>query len=457
MIDPRLHAYQVRAIEHLHSGGQGLFLDMGLGKTAVVLQALTQDHLPCLVFAPQRVADEVWEVERDLWRPDLSMQVFKSAIGPTREYPNAVERRQAMLRAATADVVVVPRDLASDFGKRKHRYRTVVLDELSGYKTKGTDRWRTTRYVSTQVRDVWGLTGTPVPNGYMDLWAQVFLLDKGRRLGTTLGAYRDRYFNPLRTHRQTGQVIKWGLKVGAEDAINALLEDLCLSMKKEDYLDLPDLVFNEVKVSMPARARRAYDDLEDTLVADLRILGGSVHTAANAAVLTSKMRQVTAGFLYEDGDTSRLDRLHDEKTRALQEIVDGTGSPVIAFYQFDEGEKRNILARIEGARSIDSPNAVRDWNDGKIPVLVAHPASAGHGLNLQRGGHTQVWTSLPWPQDEWQQGVSRSHRQGQEHPVVVHVLIVPGTIDRVMYTSLKNKGNVQDALMDYLKEKELWL
>jgi SNF2 family DNA or RNA helicase len=444
----QLHDYQVRAVDHLQDGdgGKGLFLDMGLGKTAAVLSALTGDHLPALVLAPKRVAEEVWHVEREIWRPDLSLAV---AVGNPRQRAHALK--------VHADVTVMTRDTISDLGKRVHPYKTVVLDELSGYKTKSTNRWKDTRYVTTQAAHVWGLTGTPTPNGYHDLWGQIFLLDKGKRLGTTLTAFRDRYFNPGRRMPVTNVVIEWILKPGAEDAINALLADLCLSMKAEDYLELPDLTFNEITVPLPSKVKTIYHDLMDNLVADLTLIGGTVHTAANAATLSGKARQLSAGFLYTDGDTTTWDWLHDEKVKAVQEIVEGTGSPVLVFYAF--GAEREALKKaLPGVRTIDQPGVIADWNAGKVRVLLAHPQSAGHGLNLQAGGHTIVWSSLPWSLEEWQQSNKRLHRQGQRHPVVIHVLLSPGTLDRgVVYRSLKDKTSVQDALLAYLREDHLWL
>lgn len=458
-LDPRLHDYQVRAVEHLHSTGEpgaALFLDMGLGKTATVLQALTPDHLPAVVFAPTRVAKEVWEVERDIWRPDLSMQVLRSEIGPTKEYPNGVDRRLAMLKAADADVVVMPRDLASDFGARKHRYRTVVLDELSGYKSKGV-RWRATRDVARRAEHVWGMTGTPIPNGYEDLYYQIFMLDKGRRLGATVTDYRDRYFDVAKRHRVTNVVIERRLKPGAQGSIDKLLEDIALAMKAEDYLDLPDLTFNEVRVPFPNKAKRLYQDLHDDLVADLDVIGLSgIHTASQAAHLSNRLLQLSAGFLYEDQDPTRWTWIHDGKINALKEIREGTGDNLLVFHWFGAEKERILNDRDLDAVHIDEPGAVKAWNRGEVRTLLAHPVSAGHGLNLQHGGHQMVYTTLPWGLEPWDQSVHRLHRQGQRNAVIVHWLHATA-IDRRVMNRLITKEGVQDALMDYLKEDHLWL
>jgi hypothetical protein len=437
---------------------------MGLGKTATVLQALTPDRLPALVVAPLRVANEVWEVERDIWRPDLSVRVL-TGVGPTKEFPKAGDRRDHLLRKAVdADVTVVSRDQLGVMGDRVHPYRTLVLDELSGYKNKRTARWKSARDVlrSGDLRQgtrAWGLTGTPAPNGYHDLYGQIFMLDKGRRLGRTLEAFRDRYFHAIpHPNPHVKAVIGWDLKPGAEASINALLEDLCVSMRAEDYLhDLPGQHFNEVRLTLPPGVLKTYATLERDLVVDLEILGGpgAVHTAGNAAILSNKLRQVSAGFLYFDQDTDRHTRLHDVKTGALQECLDGTGDNVLCFYQFDE-EAQYILAKVEGTVSIDEPGAVRAWNRGEVRCLVAHPASAGHGLNLQHGGHTQFWHSLPWSLEEWEQGLGRTHRQGQESDVVVHWASAT-PVDRLVYASLQGKQNVQDVIMAYLREPHLFL
>jgi SNF2 family DNA or RNA helicase len=462
-LDPRLHDYQVRAIEHLHTDvgdrGRGLFMDMGLGKTATVLQGLEPESLPALVVAPLRVANEVWEVERDIWRPDLSIRTLTN-VGPTKAFPKAGDRREHLLRKQVdADITVISRDQVSVMGTRVHPYKTLVLDELSGYKGKTTARWKSTRDVLRVGKGTkaWGLTGTPAPNGYHDLYGQIYMLDRGKRLGRTLEDFRDRYFTPD-IHPHLKIVVGWDLKPGAEAAINKLLEDLCLSMKARDYLkDLPGLHFNEVRVPLPPKAERAYRDLEQTLVADLSLLGGpgAVHSAVSAAHLTNRLMQVCAGFLYYDQDTSQHTRIHEESTRTLAEIQDGTGDNILTFYQFDE-EGRFILDKIPGAVSIDEKGAVKAWNRGEIRMLVAHPASAGHGLNLQHGGSTQVWHSLPWSLEHWEQGVGRTHRQGQENDVIVHWLN-PGPIASKVYAALQSKQRVQDALMDYLKERHLWL
>jgi hypothetical protein len=248
------------------------------------------------------------------------------------------------------------------------------------------------------------------------------------------------------------------MKPGAEGSINRLLEDLCLSMKASDYLkDLPGLHVNEVKVPMTGLAARAYERMEEDLVADLSILGGPavVHTAASAAVLTSRLAQISAGFLYDDLRMTSATRLNHAKTEALGDIMDGTGDNVLTFYGFEE-ERDDVLDKFDYAVPISEPGAVKAWNRGEIRMLLAHPASAGYGLNLQHGGSTQVWMTLPWALEWWQQGVGRTHRQGQGRDVVAHWLN-GSPMDETIMQALENKTSVQDALMYYLQERHLFL
>jgi SNF2 family DNA or RNA helicase len=411
-------------------------MEMGLGKTATVLSALTPEHLPALVIAPKRVAEHVWSKERSIWRPDLSIAVAKGT--PTQ--------RGAAL-AQQCDVTVIGRDNIKDVPVGF--YRTIVLDELSGFKSRSTQRWKVARKLTRDVENVWGLTGTPAPNGLMDLWAQVALLDGGDRLGKGITAFKYRYFVPV-NRLPNGVIVEWVIRPGASQRIQSLISDICLSMSAKDYLDLPPVTHNEVTVEMPQRAYKVYKDMKDTLVADLRVLGnGAVHTAANAAVLTNKLSQISAGFLYSDTPGGPTTQLHQEKVKAVQEIVEGTGSPVLVFYRFKE-EFEALRTALPEAVPIDARGALDRWNAREIPVLLAHPASAGHGLNLQHGGSTIIFTTLPWSLEEYQQSVARLARQGQTEHVVVHHVVSAATIDRAIGERLLNKTSVQEALMKYL-------
>ena len=432
-----LHDYQQQAVKHLHEHPRaGLFLDMGLGKTAIVLSALEPHHLPALVIAPKRVAEHVWPAERDKWRPDLRLAVAAGTAA----------RRRYLLEAG-ADITVISRDnLADAVGGP---WRTIIVDESSSMKNKTTKRWRAASKLAKAAEHVWLLTGTPSPNGLLDLWAQAALLDQGERLGKTLTGYRERYFS-VET-MINGHPVKWRPKPGAPERIQTLLSDVCLSM--ESRLDLPPATHNRVEVPLAPAHRRLYDTLKKDLVAWMDN-GGEV-AAANAAVATGKLSQLTAGFLYPDPDDpddliGLPTELHTSKMDALAEVIEGTGSPVLVFYRFRHELER--LKKIPGAVPIDyHPLVIPRWNAGKIPVLLAHPASAGHGLNLQHGGHTIVWTTPTWNAEEYAQANARLNRQGQTHPVVIHHLISPGTVDGLILDRLAGKLSAQDALLEALR------
>lgn len=450
----QLHDYQLVARDFLRGRDRAaLFLDMGLGKTAATLAALEPRHLPVLVVAPKRVAEEVWSEEVGKWRPDLTVRVASGS---------PAQRAEAL--ASGADIISLGRDNLGDLLDKTKRtptvkelpFRTVVVDELSGFKNRASVRWKTLNRVikAGAVKHVWGLTGTPAPNGLLDLWGQVALLDGGARLGKNITTYRSRYFMPGR-QLPNGVITEWLLRPEAEAHIYRAIEDLCLSMATDGRIQLPDINHNHVPIVLPPAVKKAYEDVKRDLVVDLRdIFDGEIHTAADAGTLTARLSQIAAGFMYVDDaalNDMKYTHLHDEKLKATQEIVEGAvGSPVLVFYRF-KPEERALLRSIPEARSIREPGVIKDWNAGKVPVLVAHPLSAGHGLNLQHGGHTIVWTSLPWSLEEWQQGNKRLARQGQKHPVVIHSIMARGTIDPVIRARLADKTTTQDALLSHLE------
>jgi hypothetical protein len=458
---PTLHDYQIVARDFLRSNSHAaLLLDMGLGKTAASLSALEPRHLPVLVVAPKRVAEEVWDTEAALWRPDLRVVVAKGS-------PPA---REAALLSEDADVIVLSRDNFRDVLtlKRKQPFRTLILDELSGFKSRQSVRWKTAMTVAWKghrMEHVWGLTGTPAPNGYLDLWPQVAVLDAGERLGRNITTYRSRYFNPGR-QLSNGTIIEWNLKPGAEDKIKHLISDVCLAMATDGRIKLPPTTFNYVPVELPAAVGTAYKRLEDDLIVDLRsIFDGEVHTAANAAVLSSRLSQMAAGFLYVDEaelHNYAYTSLHTAKVDALKEVLDSDHvGGVLVFYRYRaEAETLRRELASYGVRDINDPGVVKEWNAGQVPVLLAHPASAGHGLNLQHGGHTIVWTSLTWDLELWEQANKRLARQGQKHPVVIHCLMamrrakdkrLHPTVDAMIRDRLEGKADVQADLLSYLE------
>lgn len=439
-----LFPYQEEGVRFIsREGGSGLFLDMGLGKTCICLNALTEEMLPALVIAPKRVAEEVWPEERDKWRPDLTLAL---AAGTPARRKSALE--------AGRDITVISRDNMGDAVKYARRFKTMIIDESSGFKSPSSVRFKTAKKLikGGTINRVWALTGTPMPNNMLDLWSQVFLLDSGAALGKTLTAYRERYFSPGR-QLPTGVITEWNLRPGAEARIHQLLEPVALSMKAEGRVDLPPTVINDVQVPMTPTVRKLYKKFHDEYVLDLEMLGGEVHSADTAASLSARKAQLVAGFMYVDEAQYRdgaYDIVHWEKMRALQEIIDGTGSPVLVAYWY-KAERDMILKTVPGARSINEPGVVADWNAGKVPVLLVHPASAGHGLNLQFGGHTLVWTTLPWQLELYQQTNARLPRRGQEHPVIIHRLLTPHSVDDDKVLVLEEKKTIQDVLLEHLE------
>ena len=437
--------YQVIARDHLRRHPRAaLFLDMGLGKTRSTLEALRPEDLPALVVAPKRVAENVWDAEVAKWQIPYRIKVAKG------------ERylRIAALTDARADIVVIGRDNINDVLPYARQFRTLILDELSGYKGRGA-RWKAVRQIvaTGHPRNVWGLTGTPAPNGLLDLWPQVYLLDEGFRLGKNITGFRSRYF-VAGSQLPNGVVTEWFIRPEATQAIYGKIEDICLSMETDGRVDLPETTYNVVSVPMSANTRRLYKGMKEDLVADMELLG-SVHTAGSAAIMTSKLGQITAGFMYvDDADLHdhAYDVIHQDKVTALREIVEGTGSPVLVAYQYTAERDMIRKAMPELVHTIEEPDVIDRWNAGEIPVLLAHPASIGHGLNLQTGpGHTIVWPSMTWNLEEWEQFNKRLSRPGQAHPVVIHMLVSPRTIDAAKRLRLEGKASVQDALLAHLE------
>lgn len=437
-----LHDYQHQAVAFLQGRPKaGLFLALGLGKTAVALSALRPEDLPALVIAPKRVAEHVWHVEARKWRPDLTVA---RCVGTPPQ--------RAKLLSSQADVYVVTRDLINEVSNQSGHFRTIILDELSGFKDKSTVRWRNAKRLCTPATNVWGLTATPMPNGLMDLWAQIALLDGGERLGKNLGVYRTRWFRE--GHRlPNGTVIDWLPRDGAEDAIHAALEDICLYMDADDKLDLPAVAYNPVVFDLPAPVRAKYREFKKELVVDISELMGlkeAVHSAESAGVLTNRLSQLSAGFLYSDDQDGTYNWIHDAKLDALAEVVENAQDNVLVFYAY-KPELKRILERFPSAQSATEQGAISAWCRGKLPIMVAHPASVGHGLNLQSGGHTIVWTTLTWSSELFQQAVGRLARQGQTHPVVVHRLEAAHTHDQHIYEVLVDKKAGEKSLLKFLE------
>ena len=431
-LDPRLHGYQVRAVKHLQDHPRAaLMLTMGLGKTATVLQALTPEHLPALVVAPKRVTEHVWGTEARLWRPDLSVGVAKGS---------PAQRREVM--GQDHDVYVISKD--NYHSVEPGRFRTLVLDELSRWKNPATKGFKTAKRLAEFTPNVWGLTGTPVPNGYEDLWAQMYLIDRGQRLGTSISQYRSRWFYP-ESRLPSGVVTKWSLRQGSKERIDELLADVCLAMRSSDYLDLEEPVLNSVQVRLPKKVMDWYEGMKKDLV--LRSDDGVV-SAQTAAAAQNKLSQITAGFVYPDSDDPEgvVQDLHDLKYQAVAEVVENTGSPVLVFYRFKH-EAQKLLQLLPEAERASDKGVIERFAAGQVRVMLAHPASMGHGLNLQKHCHTVVWSTLPWSSEEWSQANARVARQGQTEPVVIHLVEAEGTVDTAIRTAVKRKLDVQESLL----------
>ena len=440
--------YQTTAEEWILSHRKcGLFLEMGLGKTVITLTAVKKliddfEVTKVLVIAPLRVAGTVWAEECQKW-DHLDGLTCVKVLGSEKERLEALGK--------DADIYIINREnvqwlVDHQAKKRDWPFDMLIIDELSSFKSAKSQRFRSLRRVLPAVRRVVGLTGTPSPNGLIDLWSQLYLLDRGERLGKTLGWYRQTYFDA--GDRNGLIVFNWRPKPGAEEAIYERLSDICMSMKAENYLLMPDRHDIVYPVRLSEKAQKAYDTLERDLVLPM---AGQEITAANAAVLTGKLLQLANGAVYDEEHAFLT--VHDEKLDALEDLIEAAnGEPVLVYIAFCSDTDR-ILKRFPQARVLLTVQDVNDWNDRKIPVLLVHPASAGHGLNLQKGGHIIIWFGLTWSLELYQQANARLYRQGQDYPVTVYHLVTQGTVDEAVMKVLSGKAQRQDALIEAVKAR----
>jgi SNF2 family DNA or RNA helicase len=440
------YSYQEYALKFiLNSKAAGIFLDCGLGKTVITLTAIAElmhnrfEISKALVIAPLRVAENVWDVEAKKWGHLKHLRVAK-VLGS--------EKKRIQALNTNADIYVINRENTKwlvDYYKKDWPFDMLVLDELSSFKSHRAKRFKALRKVRPLCKRVVGLTGTPAPNGLIDLWAQVYLLDSGQRLGKTISGYRERYFLPDKRNQHV--IFSYKPKEGAEEAIYKKLSDICISMKNRDYLTLPERMDNILGINLPPKVLEQYRQLERDLL--LPLLEGDI-VAGSAAVLTNKLLQITGGAVYDEGKKVQI--LHDEKLKALEDLVEAAnGKPVLVYYNY-----RHELERIQKqflCRVLDTAKDMEDWNKGEIPVMLAHPASAGHGLNLQNGGSTIIWFGLPWSLELYQQANARIHRQGQKNTVVVHHLVAKETIDEDVMQVLAKKQAGQEALLQAVKAR----
>jgi len=420
-----------------------------MGKTVSTLtaiQELMHDYFEVtktLIIAPLRVAKMTWGSEIEKWDHLQDLKLSK-VLGSERDRRRALE--------ADADIYIINREntewLVNLYG-RAWPFDMVVIDELSSFKSNQSRRFKALRKVRPLIKRIVGLTGTPTPNGLIDLWPQIYLLDRGERLGKTITEYRKNYFDPGQRDWQTGVIYNYVLKDGAEKAIYKKISDICISMKAEDYLEVPELKEIPVEIELDSKDYRKYKRLETNLL--LPLSETEDIEARTAAVLSNKLLQMANGAVYDED--KKVHWIHDEKLKALEEIIEAAnGKPVIVYYNFKHDLER-IKEWFKEVRTLETDADIADWNAGNIPILALHPASAGHGLNLQHGGNIVVWFGLNWSLELYQQANARLHRQGQTSKVTAYLLVTKGTIDEDVVAALANKNSTQDKLLNALKAR----
>lgn len=445
------YEYQSRAIQFvIDNPAAGLFLDMGLGKSVITLTAVQQLMITgevsrALVVAPKKVAESTWSDEADKWDHLRGLRV-------SRVMGTEVQRRRAL--SQEADVYVVNRDnfvWLTGVCNGVLPFDMLIIDELTSFKSSKSQRFKAMRLVRPGIDRVVGLTGTPAPNGYIDLWAQIYCLDMGERLGKSVTRYRQEYFNE---HRWNNIVVRSTIKSGCEEIIRDRIADICLTMQSRDYLQLPEMIVHTVPVCLPDKMREAYKVFERDRVLEFRDAhaGESSNLLVNSAAgLMNKLSQFANGAVYdEDGGVHDI---HGEKVDTLAEIVEGATGGVLVFYQFKHDVPR-IMAKLKGRRVevYRDERQLREWNAGNIDVLLAHPASTAYGLNMQAGGHYIVWFGTGWDLELYMQANARLHRQGQRYPVMVYKLVTSGTIDELANSAMEGKRSKQQCLLDSLSK-----
>lgn len=437
------HDYQKVAIDFaLQNQSSGLFLDMGLGKTVITLTVIEElknnylEELKVLVIAPKRVAEDTWTTEYEKWDHLKNLKVVK-VIGNSKQRKAALEKE--------ADIYIITRDNIAwlvDFLGKDWDFNTVIIDELSSFKNHQSKRFKALRKVRPFINRIIGLTGTPAPNGYEDLWSQIYLLDRGERLGKTISEYRRKYFNTLYRHGYN----EYELKEGAKEQIDGILKDLCISMKAKDYLKLKEPLYINRIAKLDEKEYKLYKDMERDAVLELE---DENITALSAAAVSNKLLQLANGAIYTN--EKEIIHIHDKKLEVLEELIEeAKGEPVLVFYNFKH-DKERILERFKDTRVLDTDQDIKDWNNKKIKVLLAHPASAGHGLNLQEGGSIIIWFGLTWSLELYQQANARLNRQGQNETVRIYHIIAEKTIDERVLEVLKGKNTRQEELLRKLK------
>ncbi len=453
------HAYQTYCIDYIKTHPiSALFLDMGLGKTVTTLSALRDlmfDDMKVskvLVIAPLRVARDTWPAEVDKWDHlhDLDVSVI---VGTVKERTGALNHN-AMIYVINRENV---RWLVDYYEKNGLRwdFDCIVIDELSSFKNYRSQRFKWLRKVRPFVKRWIGLTGTPTSNGLKDLWAEIGILDGGARLGRYVGRFRDAYFKVGSMNPNTGVVFTYVLRPGAEQQIYDRISDITISMKTLDYLEMPECVYVEHMVEMSDAERKLYDQLCKDMIIPLE--GGDID-AKNAAALSNKLLQMSNGAVYDENKEARY--IHNRKLEMLEDLIESAnGQPVLIAFWFKHDRTRIIhhLAKAgyggSQVRDLKSSEDIKDWNEGRIPIALIHPASAGHGLNIQEGGHILIWFGLTWSLELYQQTNARLWRQGQKDTVTIHHIITKDTVDEDVLAALASKDVTQEKLIAAVKAR----
>lgn len=449
----RPHAYQAHCIQKIIEIRKlGLFLDMGLGKTVTTLTAVKElkynrfEVRKVLVIAPKKVAEGTWTKEKDKWDHTRMLRVSQ-VLGSQAKRIRALN--------TPADIYIINRENVAwlvDYYRNAWPFDMVVVDESSSFKSHKSKRFKALASMGGHIGRMVELTGTPSPNGLNDLWSQVFLLDGGERLGKRYTQFRERYFDP--GDRGNNVIYNYRAKPGSEESILEKISDICISMKAEDYLQLPDVTYHQVPVTLDARAEKAYREMERKMVLDLPEDEEQI-SVASAAALSNKLLQLANGALYDDGHG--VHEVHGCKIEAFLELIESLqGKPALVFYNFQHDRERILGAlgksglRIRELKTTEDEDA---WNRREVDILLTHPASSAYGLNLQQGGNHVVWFGLTWNYELYTQANKRLHRQGQEEKVIIHHLVCAGTRDEDVMKALERKEDVQECVMQSLKAR----
>lgn len=447
------HAYQQYCIDRLVADPRvALFLDMGLGKTIITLSAIYQLKYSrfavrkVLIIAPKKVAEATWQREAAKW-DGVHILRMQTVLG--------TRARRLKALNTPADIYIINRENVPwlvEHYRNDWPFDMVVVDESSSFKNPRAKRFKALSYMYPHIKRTVLLTGTPSPNGIIDLWSQIYLLDRGERLGGTFSGFRNRYFTPGERSRDI--IYTYDPKDGAEDAIMNAISDVAISMKANDYLQLPPVVEDTIPVVLDAKARRAYDTMERTMVLEL-LQSGEQITAASAAALSNKLQQLANGAVYNEEHKTHA--VHDCKIEAFMELIEQlNGKSALVFYNFQHDLARIVEAlrqtnlRVRVLRGAEDELA---WNHGEVDILLAHPASAAYGLNLQDGGNHVVWYGLNWSLELYQQANKRLHRQGQTQTVIVHHLVCTDTRDEDILHAISMKERAQEFVLESLKAR----